>query len=241
MKPSTVFHGAPMAGNGLLGEQPGFGILGSAFNGMRRKKKLAIACGVLAVGVAIALLCRGQDRSPSLKDAPNIRSDRAPRSVAGFRTAPVELPDAAVELPRLSDRIEPIDDPWDATPDAPNRQSIGIEPLFANGFEPATHDNAWRPSTKAPPLSDEEMGHLGNAAARIHRVQKGDTLPSLAARYLGSSERFWDLYVANRDQLSNPDELPVGIELRIPREKPIAPTISSPTMDSPLAPVSHGR
>lgn len=49
-----------------------------------------------------------------------------------------------------------------------------------------------------------------------HTVRDGDTLPGIAERYLGSRERYRELYEANRDVLKGPDLLPIGAVLRIP-------------------------
>ena len=47
-------------------------------------------------------------------------------------------------------------------------------------------------------------------------VRTGDTLSDIAERVYGDSRRYLDLYRANRDVLSDPDDLPVGTTLRIP-------------------------
>jgi hypothetical protein len=51
----------------------------------------------------------------------------------------------------------------------------------------------------------------------------GDTLRDLAKRYLGSEGRQWEIYQANTDLLSHPEVLPVGIEIRIPAQRPDPP------------------
>ncbi len=49
-----------------------------------------------------------------------------------------------------------------------------------------------------------------------HRVREGETLSSIAQRYLGSRDRYREIYQANRDRLASPDRLIVGMELVIP-------------------------
>lgn len=53
-------------------------------------------------------------------------------------------------------------------------------------------------------------------------VKPGDTLSGIAARCLGSSVRYQELFEANRDVLSSPNDLKIGMQLRIPtsNEKP---------------------
>jgi nucleoid-associated protein YgaU len=48
------------------------------------------------------------------------------------------------------------------------------------------------------------------------RLRDGDTLPELAQRFLGSTSRAPEIYDANRDLLSSPDLLPVGLSIVIP-------------------------
>ena len=52
--------------------------------------------------------------------------------------------------------------------------------------------------------------------ARTHRIVDGDTLATLAQRYLGSSARAQEIFDANRNVLSDPKLLPIGAELKIP-------------------------
>jgi nucleoid-associated protein YgaU len=50
-----------------------------------------------------------------------------------------------------------------------------------------------------------------------HKIVDGDSLSSLAERYLGSADRATEIFEANREKLSDPRILPIGLELRIPR------------------------
>ncbi len=60
-----------------------------------------------------------------------------------------------------------------------------------------------------------------DASAHTHTVVDGDTLASLAERYLGSCSRAGELFQANRDVLSDPELLPIGVELKLPpRQRP---------------------
>jgi len=53
-------------------------------------------------------------------------------------------------------------------------------------------------------------------ASSIHKIVDGDTLRLLAERYLGSAERYLDIYEANRELLPSPQVLPIGAKLTIP-------------------------
>jgi Animal haem peroxidase/LysM domain len=50
----------------------------------------------------------------------------------------------------------------------------------------------------------------------IYTVQRGDTLRSIAARFLGDERRWKEIFEANRATISNPDIIRPGMELVIP-------------------------
>jgi nucleoid-associated protein YgaU len=54
------------------------------------------------------------------------------------------------------------------------------------------------------------------AAGRRHTVVKGDTLSNLSQKYYGTRSKWRDLLAANRDLLSGPNDLKIGMELRVP-------------------------
>ena len=54
---------------------------------------------------------------------------------------------------------------------------------------------------------------------RVVTVRRGDTLSSIAERELGAAARWNDIFHANRVQLSDPDELAVGMRLLVPQPK----------------------
>jgi nucleoid-associated protein YgaU len=50
----------------------------------------------------------------------------------------------------------------------------------------------------------------------VYSVKSGDTLSKLAKHFLGDSNRYMDIFNANKDQLSDPNKIQVGQKLRIP-------------------------
>lgn len=54
--------------------------------------------------------------------------------------------------------------------------------------------------------------------AMMVTVKKGDTLSAIAKQYLGSANRFQEVFEANRPMLKDPDEIFPGQVLRIPPE-----------------------
>lgn len=51
---------------------------------------------------------------------------------------------------------------------------------------------------------------------RVYTVQAGDTLSKISKEYYGNSNDYMKIFEANRDTLSDPDEIKVGQELVIP-------------------------
>ncbi|MEZ4415096.1 MAG: LysM peptidoglycan-binding domain-containing protein [Gemmatimonadota bacterium] len=54
------------------------------------------------------------------------------------------------------------------------------------------------------------------ATERVHRVQTGETLSSIARAYFGDVASWRVIYEANRDRIPNPNQIEPGLELRIP-------------------------
>jgi nucleoid-associated protein YgaU len=88
-----------------------------------------------------------------------------------------------------------------------SRQPAAAAAIDKNWAISATND-------RAPAASDEstDVPHI-----RLHKIRDGDSLASLAKRFLGDSGRFLEIYEANRDVLRSPEQLPIGGQLRIPR------------------------
>ena len=51
---------------------------------------------------------------------------------------------------------------------------------------------------------------------RIYTVEAGDTLSGISSTVYGTASRWMQIYDANRDVLSSPDAVSVGVKLRIP-------------------------
>jgi len=49
----------------------------------------------------------------------------------------------------------------------------------------------------------------------IYKVVAGDTLSKIAKRYYGDANQYNRIFEANRDQLSDPDKIKVGQELKL--------------------------
>lgn len=53
-------------------------------------------------------------------------------------------------------------------------------------------------------------------AARTYTVKSGDTLSKIAKEHLGHANAYMQIFEANRDQLSNPDQIKPGQVLKLP-------------------------
>lgn len=77
-------------------------------------------------------------------------------------------------------------------------------------------------ATKAPtlvrqsPPEDESMVDSAQTPGRIHLVEPKDTLLHLAERYYRDRNQWRRIWQANRNRISNPNDLPVGMKLIIP-------------------------
>lgn len=76
--------------------------------------------------------------------------------------------------------------------------------------------------TATPPMAPIPPGTLRRTEAappspvRTYRVKAGDTLATIAKRFYGDSERYPEIYAANREQLKKPADLCEGLLLTIP-------------------------
>ncbi len=124
------------------------------------------------------------------------------------------------------------------------------DPLFGNDRNPRSTD----PSTLAPPPHDApampiplhnsewdvasndgstarrsttDVATATTARGRTHTVSDGETLSSIAGKYLGSQARYQEVFQANRDQLKSPNDLKIGMKLTIPDRTETRSTSSS--------------
>jgi nucleoid-associated protein YgaU len=157
--------------------------------------KTAMALCVLLAGVCAAMLFRHD---------PPVATSPAPPAPArllihsdGDAAAPADLP------PR--------------TPSAIQRPATVVKPLDVVKSPAPLAPNY--PRTDLP--SDSRRGGsidmmMPASDTRTHKIVDGDTLASLAQRYLGSATRAREIFDANRNVLSDPELLPIGAELKMP-------------------------
>jgi nucleoid-associated protein YgaU len=99
---------------------------------------------------------------------------------------------------------------------APNEASMGVRG-GRHAPPPARPSyRSFKAKTASRPKAAAEATPSDAPAGRRHTVAEGETLFTLAQRYYGDGARFADLYQANKDALSTPDNLPPGTVLVIP-------------------------
>lgn len=168
----------------------------------------------------------------------------APNTSVSLPKSPWELPEAyrssppapvggegLSALPGAPDPIslaEPI-----PLPENPSSKSIKVGNPFGelpqapipNRDVPLPGNESWTsvpavtPADPPPPELVQNSPAVSNsppATPTMYKVQQGDTLSVLAEKHLGSSRRFMEIYEANRDKLKNPNDIKMGMTIRIP-------------------------
>jgi nucleoid-associated protein YgaU len=202
-------------------------------------KKLVVAASVLATGAGAALFFR-KDAStatswPSTLDESPFRQ-RVERRVAtdaawARQSAHVETVSPGFGLPTAeAAAVRPQDELTPTFQKTLNPVGAMLEPIRELPGESVDGD--------APPLGGGSMEYSDGLTSMEHRIADGDTLIKLAQKYLGRPERYLEIYDRNRDVLTNPDLLPIGVILKIP-PRDATPEWKTSTQDSAWAPAAE--
>jgi len=118
-------------------------------------------------------------------------------------------PELASEYRPRGERAEVGKEATSRPEDPPARQETASE-------KPVVAQAKSKPKAKKPaPEAASET------APRRHRIAEGDTLTGLAEKYLGSRERYLDLFQANTDVLFDARLIPIGVEIVIPERSTV--------------------
>lgn len=201
---------------------------------MPRDQKVGLALGVLLVGAVAALFFRNEP--PARSGAPQLRNGASLDAEIAEKDSSPYLPGANSSGKITRTAAKPVSDgPTLLSPETESpatggaRLEFSDEDPFANAAPPAIG-----PSGPAPEPIRLEFSPLNDSAGRpanstpfkagpvtkTHVVQKGDSLSSIAGKYLGSQGRFHEIFDANRDQLKDANDLRVGMQLVIPDGSP---------------------
>ncbi len=202
----------------------------------RPGSRLLVACAVLIAGTALAMVFRRPDQASRAAPKRLLPAEplvvRRPEGIGLWAFGRVAAPTAEILRPiaargprerggRAAARpIEPAPPP----------------PLLARAFpQPRS-----APAAEPPPGGHGEdlPAAAGESLPRRHKIVDGDTLGELAQRYLGERRRAMEIFEANRDVLTDPEVLPIGVELTIPPQRAVRaghPRLLVPP--APLVPV----
>lgn len=111
---------------------------------------------------------------------------------------------------------EPL--PSDAAP-IPLPESAGTPPSSSVGktespVPPLPTSSSSAPSTLSPGTPPTSV------AGRKYTIQYGDTLWTIAQTQYGDGSQWKRIYEANREQIPDPNHIPVGVEITIPSPEP---------------------
>ncbi|HEX2559289.1 LysM and BON domain-containing protein [Phenylobacterium sp.] len=76
---------------------------------------------------------------------------------------------------------------------------------------------ATQPAQAAQPAQPAQPAQAAEPPATFYTVKSGDTLSKIAQQFLGSANRYNEIFEANRPMLKDPDEIYPGQTLRIPK------------------------
>ena len=98
--------------------------------------------------------------------------------------------------------------------------------LFIKGAAPSLEaaNKVWDEIKRVNPRADDITADFPvdtslpqpTAAAKIYTVKPGDTLSKISKEFYGSANEYMRIFEANKDQLTDPNKIKVGQELKIP-------------------------
>ena len=176
-----------------------------------------------------------EDR-PELADVPELSASDVipglprvgPTGYHGMLAEPINVAVDSESVEHFADRMAPLP--------LPGRDMDSLENVPARSTDVLSDDETLRETS--PLLSGKVDGGLASASGEAtkvassdtqpafitHEVVAGDNLSKLAKQYLGSPASYLALYEANREVLASPDDLALGMKLKIPR-KSVSPEI----------------
>jgi nucleoid-associated protein YgaU len=180
----------------------------------------------LSVNSAASPAPAGQaESSAPFVTRPTSAAPASPSSAAANWQPPAQTSAASIENSAVRPKQGVADDggvPELSTAFTGGRDAKGPSPIGGDG-----------PSIDSSPRLESS---IDSGLGPSHKVADGDTLTQLAQHYLGSADRWRELYEFNRDVLADPELLPIGAELRIPTAPfPVAQEVPPAATQQPLA------
>lgn len=179
----------------------------------------------------------GQAQSPAAAPSP---AEAAPaRPLTPIERTPHTVAKEPTVWPELR---SPLAEPTTAPAERPSLENspYGARPSFnasasaePSGFPSLSPGRTIAASAEPAPLERQPIA----TAYTQHVVTDGDTLHTIAERYLGDGARAQELFELNRDRLDHPDVLPIGMVIRTPERRAMNP---QPTTDQAFPPRAAG-
>ncbi len=178
-------------------------------------QRLVVGLGTIALGVCAALPFR---RTTDMADVnPVVASDSGLAFSADVALQLPGSPSVADEFPSAlwEDDAATQDSGETAGDHVGSRLEMVPLPSMPDHFQPLQQQ---APVASSPVGVIVEPPQLPQAVKkeRHHKIRDGDTLESLALRYLDDEGRANEIFAANRAILKDPKLLPIGAELTIP-------------------------
>jgi nucleoid-associated protein YgaU len=63
---------------------------------------------------------------------------------------------------------------------------------------------------------DPNLAKAAGVKHQLYTVKAGDTLSKISKQFYGDSNKYMQIFEANRDKLKDPDKIQIGQELKIP-------------------------
>ena len=107
-------------------------------------------------------------------------------------------------------------------PPAPAPEALAQAEASSLPAIPASQPNSPGNTESAIPASIRENASTDSVADIIYRdykVKRGDTLSRIAQKYLGSRKRATEIYQINKDRMTSPNLLKIGMVIRVPFDR----------------------
>jgi nucleoid-associated protein YgaU len=167
-----------------------------------------------------------------------IRTVSQPTSAANPGAPLAALPQVSVQVPTSKPVYATVEYPEVVSPVANVSGRPVQTDMTQTSFNDSAHESRGPLSTELRPAAADTQ----SPARRTHIIVDGDSLPKLADRYLGDPSRGQEIFLANQGILTDPDLLPIGVELTIPPRPQRGGTWASSDggmLDSGLVPVDE--
>jgi len=152
-------------------------------------------------------------KKPAATNSPAKKHETKKKPAAKPSEKDFQPPNFAREYQPYSDHIEPGMSDSPGADDTSRQRSSKDNKDIPRGN--ATN-NATQPVGMASQSGDHAPPVSPGTAPSRHRIAEGDTLRRLAEKYLGSRDRYLDIYQANQDILFDSQLIPIGVEIVIP-------------------------